>query len=130
MGILSEIPEYLTEFNIIKYFIEDKKLYQCENCGSYLTVDQCKRVDKRNAFKYCKKCNNLPEIKTKVRIERLWKNKQTNLERYGTEFPAQNKKVFEKNKQTNLERYGSEYAITTDLVKEKIKTSLLKKYRS
>lgn len=82
MGILNEVPEYLSEFNIIKYLVNDKKLYKCENCGNYLTVEQCERVDKRGAFKYCEKCNKLPEIKTKVRKERLWKNKETNMKKY------------------------------------------------
>jgi len=54
--------------------------------------------------------------------------KQTNLERYGVEFPQQSNQIQEKYKQTNLERYGVENIFQTNNFKEKIKRTNLEKY--
>jgi hypothetical protein len=54
--------------------------------------------------------------------------KQTNLERYGTEYPIQNKDVQDKRKQTNLERYGTEYPSQNKEIQEKIKQTNLERY--
>ena len=56
------------------------------------------------------------------------KAKQTCIERYGCENPAQNKEVREKVKQTNLERFGCEYASQNKNIQNKIKQTNLKKY--
>lgn len=127
-GILSIIPEYQTLFNVVKYIVKDKLLYKCDNCGNYLTVEQCNRVDKFNAFKYCSKCNTLKEIKKKERIDRLWKNKETNLKKYGVEYPRLNKVVLEKLKKTSLEKYGVEFPLANDKVQTKIKHTIFDRY--
>ena len=53
---------------------------------------------------------------------------KTNLEKYGTKYPAQSKEIQEKMKQTNLERYGCEYVTQYDEIKEKIKNTNMEKY--
>lgn len=58
---------------------------------------------------------------------RLQKEK-TNIEKYGTKYPAQSNIVQEKMKQTNLKRYGCEYATQYDEIKEKIKNTNMEKY--
>jgi len=54
--------------------------------------------------------------------------KNTNIKRYGCEYPAQNKNIQEKAKQTNIERYGVEYTFQCDDVKEKIKQKNIEMY--
>ena len=56
------------------------------------------------------------------------KIKQNSLEKYGCEYPAQNKEVKDKIKATNLERYGCETSLQNKEVKEKIKATNLEKY--
>lgn len=67
----------------------------------------------------CPKCSRLGATE---------KVKQTNLERYGTVAPAQNKDVLDKMKQTNLERYGVETVGANKDFQEKIKKSNREKY--
>ncbi len=56
------------------------------------------------------------------------KFKQTNIEKYGYEYPMQNIEVQNKLKKTNMERYGFEYAIQNEQIKEKIKQTCWEKY--
>jgi hypothetical protein len=56
------------------------------------------------------------------------KNKQTCLEKYGSENPNQVKEFKDKIKQTNNERYGTDYGFQANIVKDKIKESCLEKY--
>ena len=46
------------------------------------------------------------------------KTKQTNLIKYGVEYPSQSKKIREKSKQTCLKRYGIEYPLQSEEIKE------------
>ena len=55
------------------------------------------------------------------------KVKQTCLEKYGCENPAQNKEIQEKIKQTNLEKYGCKYSFQNENIKNKIKRTNLEK---
>lgn len=54
--------------------------------------------------------------------------KQTCIQKYGCENPAQSKIVQEKRKQTCLEKYGVEYGFQYEEIKEKIKYSTLEHY--
>lgn len=56
------------------------------------------------------------------------KMKQTNLERYGCENPFQSEEVKEKIKKVNLDRYGVESPMHSDQIKEKIKKTNIEKY--
>lgn len=56
------------------------------------------------------------------------KMKQTNLEKYGCENPFQSEEVKEKIKHTNLEKYGCECSLQNNIIKEKIKKTNLEKY--
>ncbi|GAH02530.1 unnamed protein product, partial [marine sediment metagenome] len=56
------------------------------------------------------------------------KSKDTNLERYGVEYASQNPEVMEKTRNTNLERYGVEYPTQNEEVKEKTKDTNLERY--
>lgn len=56
------------------------------------------------------------------------KARQTCLEKYGVEYPIQNKEVMDKVRKTNLEKYRSESPLGSDSVKEKIKQSKIELY--
>lgn len=56
------------------------------------------------------------------------KIKQSNLNKYGVEYPAQLDYILEKNRKTNLEKYGVEYGVQSEKVKEKTKNILIERY--
>ena len=56
------------------------------------------------------------------------KRKETVLEKYGTEFVAQNEEIKNKMVATNLERYGNKAAIASKPIQEKIKLHNLEKW--
>lgn len=56
------------------------------------------------------------------------KYKKTNLNKYGNEYPMQNKEIREKTKQTDLNKYGCEYHISNKEIREKTKNKNLEKY--
>ena len=55
---------------------------------------------------------------------------QTNLKKYGCENPLQNKIIKEKIKKTNLERYGYEWVVETEIFKQKRNLTMLNKYNT
>ena len=58
------------------------------------------------------------------------KTRQTNLEKYGVEYPFQSKEVQEKMKQTNLEKYGVENILQVKEVRDKIfQTQRIKQWK-
>ena len=56
------------------------------------------------------------------------KRKQTNLEKFGVEYPLQNEEIKEKIKKTNLEKFGVENPLQNEEIKEKIKKTNLEKF--
>ena len=69
----------------------------------------------------------ISKIKAKM-PETIKKMKQTNVERYGTEYASQNDQVKEKMKNTNLCRYGTECSLQNDKVQEKTKKTNINKF--
>jgi len=59
---------------------------------------------------------------------RIKRREETNLKKYGVEYPAQNKEIQEKYKQTNLKKYGVEYPAQNKEIQEKIKETNLERY--
>ena len=116
-------------------------LAKCDFCGNkkklkYRTYIE--NISCKNIFSCSKKCG---KNKTKqTNLEKFGveypsqnedikeKTKQTNLERYGVEFVLQNKEIQEKFKQTNLERYGSEYVLQNENILNKVKQTNLERY--
>lgn len=92
-GILKENPNWLHIRNIVWNICFGEQLNHCEYCGKELKYSRPKC-----RYKYCSyKCGGLAkEIKEKI--------KQTNLNKYGCEFPMQNKKVRERMSKTILNR--------------------------
>lgn len=58
------------------------------------------------------------------------KSKQTNLEKYGTEYPTQSNIIKNKTKQTCLEKYGTEHYVQTEEFKEKLEQTLIDRFGS
>lgn len=76
-----------------------------------------------NNFQYREYCS------TKcTRIYTADKSKQTNLERYGTEYALQNKSVKLKQKQTNQERYGGNSPMNSKAVLNKMRQTTKERY--
>ena len=93
----------------------------------------------------CHKECKIMEIKQSIspfsNPEVIAKAKQTNIERYGSEFASQNKEIakkiskvkssqesLERMKKTNLERYGVENPFRSEEIKEKIRKINLERY--
>ena len=101
--------------NIVYGICFDEQLKKCKNCGKEMKYSQGLKHD------YCShKCSTSSK-------EFQEKYKQTNLERYGAEHPAQNKEVQEKIKQTCIEKYGCKNPFQNKDVKDKIKQTNLER---
>ena len=83
----------------------------CENVKSIIYTMYVKNIKKYNIYSCSNKCS-------------YFKNKKTNLERYGKE----NYFNIDKLKETNLERYGVDYVLKLENVREKSKKTRLDKY--
>lgn len=56
------------------------------------------------------------------------KNRMTNQQKYGTDYPLQNKDIMKKAKQTNIVKYGVENPSSSQLIKDKRKCTYLERY--
>jgi hypothetical protein len=103
------------------------KISNCYNCGKEMVV----KIG-TNKYILCEECKRsgikIEKYTPEKKLEILEKRKKTNLEKYGTEFVAQNKNIKEKTKKTNLEKYGVENPQQNKEVKEKTNNTILKKY--
>lgn len=54
--------------------------------------------------------------------------KNTNIKRYGCEYPAQNKNIQKKKKETCLNNHGNEYPLQVNIIQEKMKKTMVEKY--
>ena len=89
----------------------------CENCGNSL---QFKNRINIGYGTYCsQKCTSQA---TRSIV------KETNLKKYGVEYPLQNKEILEKVVNTNLKKYGVRSPLSNCNVREKIKKTNLRKY--
>ena len=127
--------------------------FKCKTCGKELKI---RNWTLKKTYCSTKCAMGDPELQkrkaeTIAKDPNFWKNRQekiqkTNLERYGTKTPAENKEIAkkmsdtcakdpdhwkkrqEKSKQTCLEKYGVENASSTKEVREKVIQSYIKKY--
>jgi len=70
----------------------------------------------------------IKESLRKVRPATDAKIRKTNIERYGVEYPLQNKEVYSKGRKTCQERYGVEYPLQSEHFREKFKATCIKRY--
>ena len=137
--LLTENPNWENTRNIVYGICFDEQLKHCKNCGKEMKYSQGIKHD------YCSyKCrsssNEVRENYKQTCIERFGcenpaqsekiknKVKQTCLEKYGCENPFQNENIKNKIKQTNLERYSCENPLQNKKIREKVKQTNLEKY--
>lgn len=101
---------------IIKYYLENKKLINCEICNTYGFYFSAN-------YKLTKCCSKSCQIKFRYNLSKLGC-----LKRYGCENPYQSEIIKEKSKQTMLKKYGCENPLQSKEIQDKIKKTLLKKY--
>ncbi len=89
--------------------LEDRK---CDCCGKTVTRIHRAWIDSFNCYgkDVCANCGK-ELMKEKV--------KQTNLQKYGVEYPMQSKEIKQKAKQTTLEHYGVEFAFQDKEIRDK-----------
>ena len=103
--------------NLAKYS-KHKILAKCDFCGTEKEVEYfnyCNNIKNMNMFSCSHKCS-------------MNKIKKTNLERYGSEMPLQNKEILKKFKQTNIDKYGFSSPLLNKEVKNKSKKTIFDKY--
>ena len=117
----------IIEFNLNKNISWLNKLYDfiynikenpiCKNCGKEL------KFKNKISIGYGIYCSN----KCTSQATRLIV-KQTNLEKFGVEYPLQNEEIKNKIKENNLKKYGVTSTLSDNNVQEKIKQTNLEKY--
>lgn len=143
------ILKYLKKFDIKKiiedYSYDDKDFlvseYIDKNRSAKAIADDF-GVSKKTILKYLRKYNIKKDKEAVVlamnttfnakygekRESLNEKRKKTNLEKYGTEFPTQNKTVREKIRETNLQRYGTEEVFSSKIIRKKIEDTCFQRY--
>ena len=96
-----------------KYIIDVK----CDICGiEYKTTYfNYKRNIKKHNYYTCQKCS-------------IEKNKKTNLEKFGVEFPTQSKTIIKKREENSIKRHGEKHHMLLEKYKNKIQKTKLEKY--
>lgn len=105
---ISSASEYDNLHNLEKFN------FYCKGCGRIVTRAKLKdkKSQERQRRLLCKSCGT----------------KQTNLERYGTEYSFQAESVKEKIVKTNIERYGHRYPMQSSEVRNRANATNLKRY--
>ena len=118
------------KYNIVKlnckYLIDIRDINKNSKVKITAICDICEEERILSVQKYYKNYDKY-EIYTCLKCSNI-KNKMTNLEKYGVEYPLQNIEILNKQKSTNLEKYGVENVFQLDSIKEKIKKTCLEKY--
>jgi len=113
LGDIITIPvEHLSEGSGKKIKVK------CDICGKEKTlsyINYNKNVKNYNYYSCSQKC-------ARKKVEK------TNLKKYGTKAPLQNKKIHKKQKQTNKERYGVQHLMQNKNIKKKAIQTNLEKY--
>lgn len=95
----------------------------CTMCGSPTVFIS---INKGYRQFCCRSCS--AKHTTTLNTNAIAKRKNTCLQKYGVEHPAQSKCVINKIKSTNLEKYGVAYTLASNKVRNKIKQTNLTKY--
>lgn len=108
-------------------------LVECDYCKNIITKARYHvklNYKEKHACKSCKTKKQQETIKTtNGMMDKINKTRaQTNIAKYGTISPANNKEIQDKIKKNNLEKYGVPYHIQSQEVKDKIKSTIQKRY--
>lgn len=114
---------------------KDDHYAPCPDCGKPVKiVDKSYAVFQKNGPKRCKECANaMISRRASLRTEEerqqiLEKRKQTNLEKFGTEFAIQNNEVKQKQTDTFMEKYGVATPLENTEILEQMKQRNVEKY--
>lgn len=109
--------EYLINIEDVNKNSKIKITAICDICGDEHIINVQKYFKNKSNQGYygCKKCSKL-------------KSKKTNQEKYGVDYPLQNKDILNRLKQTVKNKYGIDNVFQLDLVKEKSKETCKEKY--
>ena len=123
--------------NSSKYLV-DIKCDFCEKIVSRMYYLYLKNISSNGLFACSPKCGKNKTLNTnleKYGVEypnqsELVRNKtkETNLERWGVDSPSKSEEIKDKKRKTNLERWGVEHTIQNKEIRDKIKKTLLEKY--
>lgn len=113
-------------FNYLK-----ENVNKCPECGNFCIKPRvfCSQTCSRTSIitKNKRQATNLKRYGV-LNANNPEKQKETNLRKYGTDFPTRLESVKEKTRKTNLERYGAEYHTQTKEWKIKNKKTLIERY--
>lgn len=123
-----QLYEQLLISDIDKNLKFNEKLYLFLN--NKTEQGTCKMCEKHTSFRnfatgYHIYCSPKCELKDEEIIKKF---KNTNIERYGVEYPIRNNEIKEKSKKICLEKYGVEYTGQAQCKKERTKETCLRKY--
>ena len=94
----------------------EKEYINCNTPMNYIcNCDNISKISLSN-FQNGKRCKNCAS----------YRRKQTNIKRYGVEYPLQNKEIKEKSKKTNIKKYGVENPSQNKEIQEKVKQTNIK----
>jgi hypothetical protein len=122
-------------YDLLKQFIKDNNISILDNLSPEININRNTIING-----LCIKCNENFKKSFRALVKNNGycniccinngkiKQKETNLEKYGTEYPLQNEDIKNKIKQTNIEKYGFENPFQNKEVKDKIIETNIKKY--
>ena len=116
----------------ITLLTQNVKIKNCCICGKrYFLLTKHAKTCSKECSKTLRKQTNFEKYGSEYvgQVQEFKdKIKETNLERYGVEHPAQNQDVMKKTIETNLERYGCKSTFQNKEVQEKYKQTCLERY--
>ena len=120
---LSSVIQYLKENSTYNDISEKRKFKLIQDLlkGRSNICPVCGKIIEHNRKNCSMKCRDLnPEIQKKIR--------ETNIRKYGTEYPMQSKDVQEKYKNTCLVKYDVDNPMQSKEVQAKYKETCMKKF--
>jgi hypothetical protein len=141
LGYDTNLDEFEIDINHLtnssKYLV-DIKCDFCEKIVSRMYYLYLKNISSNGLFACSPKCGKNKTLNTnleKYGVEypnqsELVRNKtkETNLERWGVDSPLKSEEIKDKKRKTNLERWGVEHTLQNKEIRDKIKKTLLEKY--
>lgn len=121
------------QFEITKSHIQSSNIPKCcsKECSNKLKIlNSRKTIREKYRVEFISQCPEFREemnASIKAKSSRIKESrKKTMLDRYGVEYPIQNKAIRDKIDKTNLKKYGATNVAKNDNIRKKISNSLKK----
>ena len=135
--LMEDMKFYDLNIDDVRYYLKNNLPFErhtCNVCGKTIHYNSkisgfpktCSRSCSAKDPDKREKISNTKKSQDHIAIAE--KRKQTNLLKYGTEFPQTLTQFKQKQQQTNLLKYGKRFVFQSDIVKAKIKNTNLKRY--